>query len=488
MTPATTTRRDRITVLVLCLGIGVALLSALETSVPGIAAFCGRLGDGCRDTARYRLLGLPVAPWGMIYYAVLGLLFLRRRPWLFWAVMAGAGFELALVGVMARDGFFCVFCAANFLLIATLWLLHFDRKRGWEMLAVVLLAFVLGGFTLSDAQARHGRAQPSEGILARVGDREITADEVDRPLSAPLHKLRQNIYEMRNAVLQTRIDDLLIEQEARELGVTFDALVAEIRGKIEPPASHVVNHYYEAGLYRSWEGAWDGSEQEVKTRIRDYLHRRESDPLLLEYCRRLREKHPVEVFLKAPPLPTTQVRIDGAPALGPSDAPVTVVEFSDYLCPACRKGHDTVKRIREKYAGKIRWVFKDYPLDRHPGARELAIAARCAHEQGKFWAYQDRLFSGEKPPEPGEAAACAGAVGLDPARFRERLADPRLSKELEASIADAREAGIGSTPTFVINGRMRTGVPSFEEFGALIEQALAEAANGDRQQPKGDSP
>ncbi len=85
--------------------------------------------------------------------------------------------------------------------------------------------------------------------------------------------------------------------------------------------------------------------------------------------------------------------------MGPADALVVVVEFSDYLCPGCRKGYEITKTIRDKYRDRIRWVFKDFPLDRHEGADKMAEAAHCANDQGKFWQYQDLLFSSENTPD-----------------------------------------------------------------------------------------
>ncbi len=96
---------------------------------------------------------------------------------------------------------------------------------------------------------------------------------------------------------------------------------------------------------------------------------------------------------------TGALEIEDDPGMGPADALVVVVEFSDYLCPGCRKGYEITKTIRDKYRDRIRWVFKDFPLDRHEGADKMAEAAHCANDQGKFWQYQDLLFSSENTPD-----------------------------------------------------------------------------------------
>ncbi|WP_309400861.1 thioredoxin domain-containing protein [Cerasicoccus maritimus] len=452
-------------------GIAVASLSALEAKIPAIAEFCGLLGDGCHNAHEYRLFGLSLAPWGMLFYGVMGMLCLHRRQWVFWGAIVGFGFELALVRIMIENDFVCVFCAANFLVMLIIWILEFDTKRLWEMAALGLLSFTLAGSLITDGQLVKPNNETQ--VLALVDGTPIWLDEIERPLSAPLHRHELKIYELKNALLQNRINDRLLEVDAENRGISVDELLREIRSKIPLPASHIVDHYYESGLYRSL-GEWTGTEAEVKDHIRVALHERDSSPLVLNYFELLRQKYPVEIFLAPPTLPSTRVRIDGAPSIGPADALVTVVEFSDYLCPSCRKSHAVTQKVKDKYAGKIRWVFKDYPLKRHPGARELALAARYADTQGTFWRFQDELFAAEKP-DMQQVGILAEELGLDVDLLQQFVNDPVQRSALEQDIVAAREAGVSATPTYIINGKMRSGAPSFEEFSELIDQALAEA-------------
>lgn len=265
--------------------------------------------------------------------------------------------------------------------------------------------------------------------------------------------------------------------DAQARGITVESLIGKIRAKVSPPAQHIIDHYYDSKLYRQW-GSWTGSEQQIKQQIREYLHTRESNPLVLDYYQQLRKKYPVDDFLTEPPVPATQVRIGNAPSQGPSNAPVLVMELSDYHCPACRKGHKVVKQIKDKYKGKIRWVFKDYPLKKHPGAKDLALAARYAHTQGKFWDFQELLFSAKHKPTLEDALSYANKLGLNPTLLQQYMADPQSIQALEQDVAELREAGIGSTPTFIINGALRSGMPSFEEFSELIDKALQNATDG----------
>jgi protein-disulfide isomerase len=167
------------------------------------------------------------------------------------------------------------------------------------------------------------------------------------------------------------------------------------------------------------------------------------------------------------------------PSLGPKDAPVTVVMFSDYQCPYCRKWYsDTFKPLMSAYQGQVRFVYKDFPLSSiHEEASPAALAARCAGEQGKYWEYQDLLFTG---PEGLSAAAYtkyAQSLALDDAKFNECVASKRYQKTIEDDYQTAAGIGIQSTPTFFINGVPLIGAQPIDAFKQLIDQELAGKVN-----------
>jgi protein-disulfide isomerase len=102
----------------------------------------------------------------------------------------------------------------------------------------------------------------------------------------------------------------------------------------------------------------------------------------------------VPINLKAPAIFRAEVSADGSPFKGAATAPVTIVEFSDFHCPFCKRVLPTLAQIESQYGDKVKLIFRDYPIDQlHPGARKAHEAARCANEQGKFWAYHDLLFA-----------------------------------------------------------------------------------------------
>jgi protein-disulfide isomerase len=179
--------------------------------------------------------------------------------------------------------------------------------------------------------------------------------------------------------------------------------------------------------------------------------------------------------------------IAGAPALGRADAPVTVVEFSDYQCPFCQRFFaTTLPAIKKDYidVGKVRYVFRDYPLDQlHPLARKAAEAAHCAGEQGKYWEMHDALFRNPATLAPLQLAEHARSISLDGPAFDECLASGRHAARVERGLADGAAAGVRGTPAFVIGktkagdvveGTPIRGAQSLETFRRIIDRALAQ--------------
>jgi protein-disulfide isomerase len=168
-----------------------------------------------------------------------------------------------------------------------------------------------------------------------------------------------------------------------------------------------------------------------------------------------------------------EVSTDDDPSIGPEDAPVTIIEFGDYTCYYCRIWNQEVfNQLMASYPDQIRFVYRDLPII---GAEAMpaAEAASCAGEQGAYWEYHADLFSEQY--ELGRTAyeQYASDLGLDLAAFTACLDDHRMLAEAKADAADARIAGLSSTPSFIINGRILIGALPLEEFQAVIDEELA---------------
>jgi len=160
------------------------------------------------------------------------------------------------------------------------------------------------------------------------------------------------------------------------------------------------------------------------------------------------------------------------PAFGPHDAKVTIVEFSDFQCPYCAQASETVKKIRDTYGDKVRFVFRQFPLSFHANARSAAEAALAAHAQGKFWQYHDRLFARQGALDRKSLESYAQELGLDVPAFRKGLDERAFDSQIEADIALGRTAKVDGTPTMFINQRRAPNPTDFEAVAPLIDAAL----------------
>ena len=169
------------------------------------------------------------------------------------------------------------------------------------------------------------------------------------------------------------------------------------------------------------------------------------------------------------------VPVDDDPILGPKKAEITLIEFSDYECPYCQKWHNEVfERLMDEFPGKIRFVYRDFPLSSiHPNAEPAAEAANCAFEQGKFWEFHDKLFGGELGLGASAYMQYAQELGLDMNKFEECFDSARYQQEVRADLEWATNLGVRSTPTFFLNGIPIVGAQPFEVFKQVVEKELA---------------
>lgn len=184
---------------------------------------------------------------------------------------------------------------------------------------------------------------------------------------------------------------------------------------------------------------------------------------------------------EAPPPPLSLEPFEGY-VIGSDSAPVTIVEYADFQCPACRQHAVlTMPDVLQRYVatGKVKWVFKDFPLDIHPNARTAHLAAACAADQGRFMEMHDQLFYGQNDWSQTRRPRrhfddYAEAVGLDAGEFDECMDSRKFAGRIEASVRDGVSAGVGTTPTFIIEGRVVTGTIPFDQLASRIEALLPE--------------
>ena len=308
-----------------------------------------------------------------------------------------------------------------------------------------------------------------DDIVARIGETAITRADLEKDVKAQLIEIDNARYEALKGGLDRMIGEKLFLAEAKARGITVDALVAaEIKAKVKAPTDEEIATVYEA----SKGELGDATLEQVKPQIVQFLSQRQEAVATRELVEQLRAKYKPEIKLDAPRVAVATGDLEGR---GPASAPITIVAFSDYECPYCKRGEEAVEAAIAAYPDKIRYYHRDFPLDFHANARPAAEAARCADAQGKFWAYRTALFAS---PTLGadRLLAIADETGVDRTKFDECLASDQFTGAIDVDMTDGAAVGVSGTPAFFVNGRLLSGAQPVEAFKEIIDAELATKA------------
>lgn len=334
-------------------------------------------------------------------------------------------------------------------------------------------AALMGALILAVAPAVHAQAAASEA-LAEVNGQAITAKDVEKSLGTKLSQLEEQIYTLKRAEVDALIAQRLLAQEAAKRGISVGTLMdEEITSKVSLVTEKEIDEYYTANKARL-----RGEEASLRPQIRSRLQQQKLNARQEAFLDTLRAKAKIVVRLEPPASARVDVAFAGAPLRGAADAKVTIVEFSDFECPYCKQVTATIAKLMDKYSGKIRLAYRDYPLENiHPLARRAAEAAQCARDGGKFWEYHDLLFAQSPELAPDDLKRYAAKVGLDTAKFDVCLASGAKSAAVQKDIDEGTALGIAGTPVFFINGRTLRGAQPIEAFTRIIDDELARTAS-----------
>jgi protein-disulfide isomerase len=342
---------------------------------------------------------------------------------------------------------------------------------------ILVVAAVLGVVACQSprsAQPSQQQKQDPSTPVAKIAGKNITAGELDDAVKKDLAQLDQQYQEQRYQIRRNQLESMLrqraFDDKAKAKGVSREELVnQEIAAKIpEPP---------DAEIRALYDRAKAGGQQlppfdQVKPDIARFIKNQKGQQMLADYYDGLKKEMGIEVLL-APYQPPKVVVEAVGPTKGPATAPVTIVEFSDYECPFCVRAEPTVKEVLAAYPGKIKLVYRDYPLPMHKAAPKAAEAAHCAGDQGKYWEMHDKLFAANGKLAPADLKAAAREIpGIDGGKFDQCLDSGSKAAEVEKNRKAGDEAGVSGTPAFFINGRLISGAQPAEAFKAAIDEEL----------------
>jgi len=302
--------------------------------------------------------------------------------------------------------------------------------------------------------------------VATIGGRTVTREELEKQVRSKLIEIDNERYEALKDGLDQIVAEELITQEAKARSMTLEALVKlEITDKVKAPNDETVKKFYDENT----EAVQGAPLDTIKPQIVAYLQQQEMGQRQTQYLDELKKKYKPSIML---PAPVIEVATAGRPERGPKNAPVTIIEFSDYECPFCKRAEPAIAQVMKTYGDKVRLVFRHFPLPMHKNAQPAAEAAACAAAQGKFWEFHGKLFeSSDLGAE--RLKAVATEVKVDMAKFDECVSKRQFKADVEKDMADGAEAGVNGTPAFFINGRMLSGAQPFEKIKEIVDDELA---------------
>ncbi|MBZ4422403.1 thioredoxin domain-containing protein [Myxococcus sp. RHSTA-1-4] len=325
-------------------------------------------------------------------------------------------------------------------------------------------------------QANAGEPAP-DTVVATFGDgQKITYKQLNEKIQDRLSELDKQKHQLRKRGLEGMVTEALVDAEAKKRGMTQDQyLKAEIDDKVPAPPEERIKEVFEGAKGQLPPGA---TYEQMKPQIVDFLTQQPKQERAQALFAELRKNANVQITLPEPPRPPAerkQVAATGAAKGGGENAPITIVEFSDFQCPFCSRANASVDQVLKEYGDKVRLVFRHFPLDFHKQAPKASEAALCAGDQGKFWEMHDTLFANQQKLEVPDLKQHAADLKLDTAKFDKCLDSGEKAATVQKDLEDGKKVGVSGTPAFFINGILLSGAQPFEEFKSIIDEELKTA-------------
>jgi predicted DsbA family dithiol-disulfide isomerase len=324
-------------------------------------------------------------------------------------------------------------------------------------------------------------AQSSSNRVAVVNGQVITQQELEKAAEAELKNLEtrrlqneSSLAQDKQQILTKALEDLaadrMIEAEAAKQKKTKQELLeAEVDSNVETPSDEEVEAFYEANKDRI-----PIPKAQALPQVKQYMIERSRARFRDMLVSRLKKEYGFKSYLE--PL-RSQVATEGFPSKGPANAPVTIVEFSDFECPYCGGLFPTLKLVEKNYGQQVRIVYRQFPLTNiHPHAQKAAEASLCANEQQKFWEFHDSMFNNQSELSVPDLKQRAVDLKLDTKAFNQCLDSGKYAAAIQADIQEGARNGVTGTPALFINGRLLSGNQPYSEIKEVIDDELQRKA------------
>ncbi len=427
------------------------------------------------------VLGVPLPRLGVAIYSLLLALLLaaygtsrtaargRCVGGVLWISVMGASASAVLMfiqfGVLHAFCPLCTASAATMISLAVASAMAEGRATDAAFSGRPAAALALAVFTLIPAVAQLlPRAAVKSDVLAVVDGQKFTREQMEEELGASLQPLQQSVYELEFDWVRRKVDGALLAAETARTKTDASAVLAARLAAVKAPA-------YEAIAARLSSKGLPNTPDNV-ARVKDELLEESREQERVTYLEELARGHRIAVLLEQPKIRALEIDLTKAKIIGPRDAKVQLVVFSDFQCEFCKGLATVLKKIRADFPNDVMLAYRHFPVESHARAVPAAIAAECAAEQGAFWEYHDKLNAEGGDLGDTRLAAIAAGLKLDQAQFEECRKSDRARAAVEASRADAAASGLEGVPALFLNGNRVTGAIDYERLASRVRQAL----------------
>jgi protein-disulfide isomerase len=288
----------------------------------------------------------------------------------------------------------------------------------------------------------------ADATVATIGGVPLKAAMLNERLKPIIYRIQLDAYEIEKAKADQMVDDLLLIAEANRRQIGPEQIIrTEISEKVRTPTEAEVSKFYADNKARI-----GGDLNSVRNQLVLHIQGQDRERLEKELSARLRKNADIRWLITEPQAPIQAISTDDDPSIGPSGAAVTIVEFTDFQCPACAAMHPVLEEVLKSYGDRVRFVVRDFPLQQHEWAKKAAEAANAAKAQGKFFEYAAVLFQRQKALDVASLKKYASELGLDRVKFDAELDKGVYAAEVKHDMDDGEIYGVGSTPSIFING------------------------------------
>ena len=340
--------------------------------------------------------------------------------------------------------------------------------RQKSIVTSILICLVLAGFTseiLLAAKSVDNRA------AAIIDNQIITNQQVIDSIEEQLYQAELKIYELKYNRLRSMLLVRLIKAHPFSQGMKADDFIKKYVTKNPTANKADVDR-----LIKVNKVPIEKINAAFRKQAEEFIIEQKSRQALDQWFNTQSKEHGVIINLKKPARPKFEIPIGNSPVLGDANAPITLIEYSDFQCPFCARAEATVKQLLKNYPGKIKLVYKNFPLSNHDDAFIAAEAGFCAQEQSqeKFWQLHDIMFADPRGLNLQGLVSKAKSIGLDLVQFESCVKNSKFGLKVNKDLAEGSRFGVNSTPAFFINGKMLLGAQPYDAFKKIIDEELGQ--------------